>query len=106
MEHETETYPVFNILYVQIIIATPPPPPPAFSFPALPPPSSYPPPFSSTWTTLLLNNVIFTFFYVPTDSTSRTPSSTKGSKTPNGGDRFIPDRSSTNFELGHYKVIC
>lgn len=39
-----------------------------------------------------------------TNSTSRTPSSTKGSKTPNGGDRFIPDRSATNFELGHYKV--
>lgn len=25
-------------------------------------------------------------------------------KTPNGGDRFIPSRSTTNFELSHYKV--
>lgn len=31
-----------------------------------------------------------------------------GSKTPNkcnaGGDRFIPNRASSNFDLGHYKV--
>lgn len=25
-------------------------------------------------------------------------------KTPSGGDRFIPNRSTTNFDLGHYKV--
>lgn len=25
-------------------------------------------------------------------------------KTPSGGDRFIPSRSTTNFDLGHYKV--
>ncbi|XP_069696576.1 cell division cycle protein 20 homolog isoform X2 [Periplaneta americana] len=35
---------------------------------------------------------------------STTPSSAKGSKTPNGGDRFIPNRNTTNFDLGHYKV--
>lgn len=32
---------------------------------------------------------------------------TSGSKTPNGGaggDRFIPNRASSNFDLGHYKV--
>ena len=47
MEHETETYPVFNVLYVHIIIATTPPPP-AFSPHALPPPSISSPPPSST----------------------------------------------------------
>ncbi|XP_029659332.1 cell division cycle protein 20 homolog isoform X1 [Formica exsecta] len=26
-------------------------------------------------------------------------------KTPNGGDRFIPSRSTTNFELSHYKIL-
>lgn len=31
--------------------------------------------------------------------TGRTPA-----KTPNGGDRFIPSRSTTNFDLSHYKV--
>lgn len=25
-------------------------------------------------------------------------------KTPSGGDRFIPNRSASNFDLGHYKV--
>ena len=29
----------------------------------------------------------------------------KGSKTPSGGDRFIPNRNTTQFELGHYKVM-
>ena len=29
----------------------------------------------------------------------------KGSKTPNGGDRFIPNRNTTQFELGHYKLM-
>lgn len=29
----------------------------------------------------------------------------KGSKTPSGGDRFIPNRTTTQFELGHYKVM-
>ena len=27
-----------------------------------------------------------------------------GSKTPSGGDRFIPNRSAMNFELGNYLV--
>lgn len=31
-----------------------------------------------------------------------TPNST--AKTPSGGDRFIPNRSSSNFDIGHYKV--
>lgn len=29
----------------------------------------------------------------------------KGAKTPNGGDRFIPNRSTTQFDLGHYKIM-
>ena len=30
----------------------------------------------------------------------------KGSKAPpSGGDRFIPNRTTTQFELGHYKVM-
>lgn len=36
-----------------------------------------------------------------------TPNKGAGPKTPNGGgggDRFIPNRASTNFDLGHYKV--
>lgn len=28
----------------------------------------------------------------------------KNAKTPTGGDRFIPNRATTNFELGHYMV--
>lgn len=28
----------------------------------------------------------------------------KNNKTPSGGDRFIPNRATTNFELGHYMV--
>lgn len=28
----------------------------------------------------------------------------KNAKTPSGGDRFIPNRATTNFELGHYMV--
>lgn len=34
----------------------------------------------------------------------KTPTPSKGSKTPGGGDRFIPNRGTTNFELGHYLV--
>lgn len=40
----------------------------------------------------------------------KTPTPNKGasgSKTPNGGaggDRFIPNRASSNFDMGHYKV--
>lgn len=30
--------------------------------------------------------------------------STTPAKTPSGGDRFIPSRSTMNFDLGHYKV--
>lgn len=29
---------------------------------------------------------------------------TTPAKTPNGGDRFIPSRATTNFDLSHYKV--
>jgi cell division cycle protein 20 (cofactor of APC complex) len=29
----------------------------------------------------------------------------KGAKTPNGGDRFIPNRNTTQFELGHYQIM-
>lgn len=41
----------------------------------------------------------------------KTPSSKEGSKTPTGGgggDRFIPSRANSNFELGHYmiKQVC
>lgn len=35
---------------------------------------------------------------------STTPTPNKGSKTPSGGDRFIPSRSATNFDLGHFKL--
>ncbi|KAM7353472.1 cell division cycle 20 protein fzy [Cochliomyia hominivorax] len=34
----------------------------------------------------------------------KTPTPNKGSKTPGGGDRFIPNRGTTNFELGHYLI--
>lgn len=33
-----------------------------------------------------------------------TPKKSKAPKTPNGGDRFIPNRSTTQFDLAHYKV--
>lgn len=33
-----------------------------------------------------------------------TPTPNKGAKTPTHGDRFIPTRSATNFELGHYLI--
>ncbi|KAJ9576587.1 hypothetical protein L9F63_025518, partial [Diploptera punctata] len=36
--------------------------------------------------------------------TKKSPSRTPGAKTPHGGDRFIPVRSTTNFELGHFKL--
>lgn len=29
----------------------------------------------------------------------------KVGKSPQGGDRFIPSRCASNFELGHFKVI-
>lgn len=35
-------------------------------------------------------------------SAKKTPG--KGAKTPAGGDRFIPNRSTTQFELGQYLV--
>lgn len=35
---------------------------------------------------------------------STTPTPSKGAKTPSGGDRFIPSRSATNFDLGHFKI--
>ncbi|CAG9822770.1 unnamed protein product [Phaedon cochleariae] len=34
---------------------------------------------------------------------SKTPTPNKSSRTP-GGDRFIPSRSTTNFDLAHYKL--
>lgn len=37
-------------------------------------------------------------------SRSTTPTPNKGAKTPSGGDRFIPIRSTTNFELSHFKL--
>lgn len=47
-------------------------------------------------------------FFVSTGRRTPTPNKgTSGSKTPNGGaggDRFIPNRASSNFDLGHYKV--
>lgn len=36
---------------------------------------------------------------------SATPTPSKGSKTPTGGDRFIPCRSAIDFELGNFKVL-
>lgn len=33
-----------------------------------------------------------------------TPNKNAGSKTPSCGDRFIPNRAASNFELGHYMV--
>ncbi|XP_055687834.1 cell division cycle protein 20 homolog [Lutzomyia longipalpis] len=33
-----------------------------------------------------------------------TPGSKERSKTPTGGDRFIPSRVNSNFELGHYAI--
>lgn len=37
-------------------------------------------------------------------SRSTTPTPNDGAKTPGGGDRFIPSRSASNFELAHYKL--
>lgn len=39
----------------------------------------------------------------PKSGGKKTPG--KGSKTPSGGDRFIPNRSTTQFDLGHYMVM-
>ncbi|XP_046396693.1 cell division cycle protein 20 homolog isoform X2 [Ischnura elegans] len=33
-----------------------------------------------------------------------TPGSGKKQRTPNGGDRFIPNRSATHFDFGHFKL--
>lgn len=49
------------------------------------------------------------FFLCLTGRKTPTPNKgASGSKTPNGscagGDRFIPNRASSNFDLGHYKV--
>jgi hypothetical protein len=56
---------------------------------------------------ILLLNSILTISCILTGacSYSKTPSSGKRSKIPIGGDRFIPVRSATNFELAHYKEI-
>lgn len=50
----------------------------------------------------------FSLYFCPF-SGRKTPNQTpnkSGSKTPNGagGDRFIPNRASSNFDIGHYKV--
>lgn len=34
---------------------------------------------------------------------SKTPA--KAPKTPSGGDRFIPNRNATQFDLGHFKIM-
>lgn len=51
------------------------------------------------------------FRKTPSKTPKKTPGKSKGSpkkaktpKTPNGGDRFIPNRTNTNFEIAHYKV--
>lgn len=37
---------------------------------------------------------------------NKTPSrGSKTPKTPSGADRFIPNRSATQFDLGHYKMM-
>ncbi|XP_011265571.1 cell division cycle protein 20 homolog [Camponotus floridanus] len=41
----------------------------------------------------------------PSKSTRKSPSRVTPAKTPNGGDRFIPSRATTNFELSHYKIL-
>lgn len=41
----------------------------------------------------------------PSKGTKKSPSRVTPAKTPNGGDRFIPSRSTTNFELSHYKIL-
>ncbi|XP_052774449.1 cell division cycle protein 20 homolog [Mya arenaria] len=38
----------------------------------------------------------------PKSGGKKTPG--KGAKTPNGGDRFIPNRSTTQFDLGHFMI--
>ncbi|KZC11004.1 PREDICTED: cell division cycle protein 20 homolog [Dufourea novaeangliae] len=42
----------------------------------------------------------------PSKGSKKSPSRTSSTpaKTPSGGDRFIPSRSTTNFDLGHYKL--
>ncbi|XP_012276998.1 cell division cycle protein 20 homolog [Orussus abietinus] len=41
----------------------------------------------------------------PSKSVKKSPSrASTPAKTPSGGDRFIPSRSTTNFDLGHYKL--
>ncbi|KAB0801749.1 hypothetical protein PPYR_03935 [Photinus pyralis] len=41
----------------------------------------------------------------PKAGRSGSPTPNKASKTPGGGDRFIPSRSATNFELGNFKLF-
>ena len=36
---------------------------------------------------------------------SRDGAGTPGRKTPGGGDRFIPNRSSTDYEVSHFKIL-
>ncbi|XP_006622956.1 cell division cycle protein 20 homolog isoform X1 [Apis laboriosa] len=41
----------------------------------------------------------------PSKTSKKSPSHTSTpAKTPSGGDRFIPSRSTTNFDLGYYKI--
>ncbi|XP_076750888.1 cell division cycle 20 protein fzy isoform X1 [Xylocopa sonorina] len=42
----------------------------------------------------------------PSKNSKKSPSRTSctPAKTPSGGDRFIPSRSTTNFDLGYYKI--
>lgn len=51
---------------------------------------------------ILAGILIFLFLIFLGRSTTPTPN--KGSKTPTTGDRFIPLRSTTDFDLAHYKV--
>ncbi|XP_076280648.1 cell division cycle protein 20 homolog isoform X1 [Lasioglossum baleicum] len=40
----------------------------------------------------------------PSKGLKKSPSRSTPAKTPSGGDRFIPSRATTNFDLGHYKL--
>lgn len=37
--------------------------------------------------------------------TGKTKTPGKAPKTPSGGDRFIPSRSSSQYDLGHFKIM-
>lgn len=56
---------------------------------------------------LVFFNFPFFFYFNLKFKGRKTPNNTPNKaavKTPSGGDRFIPNRSTTNFELGHYMV--